>query len=69
MVKDEDLVAIARCMIRARRKDTVRVTRVKGHATEADVQQGRELDEDRLGNAEADSDLGRTLPAWIGHGY
>ena len=31
-----------------RRQDTVRVTKVKGHATEADVQQGRVQEEDRL---------------------
>ena len=37
------------------------VTKVKGHATDADVEQGRVRLEDRLGNAEADTaaDLGR----------
>ena len=43
--------------------DTVRVTKVKGHATDADadVEQGRVRLEDELGNAEADTtaDLGR----------
>ena len=54
------LVAVAQHMIRARRQDTARVTKVKGHATEADVQQGRVRYEDRLGNAEADvADQGR----------
>ena len=39
----------------------VRVTTVKGHATDADVEQGRIRPEDRLWNAEADTaaDLGR----------
>ena len=48
-------------MIRTRVQDTVRVTKVKGHATDADVEQGRIRPEDRLGNAEADTaaDLGR----------
>ena len=48
-------------MILARGADTVEVTKVKGHATEADVDQGRVREEDKLGNAEADSaaDLGR----------
>ena len=43
------------------RGDTVRVTEVKGHATDADVDQGRVRGEDRLGNAQADTatDLGR----------
>ena len=41
--------------------DTVWVTKVEGHASEADVEQGRAREEDRLGNAEADTaaDLGR----------
>ena len=48
-------------MIHARGSDTVKVSKVKGHATEADVDQGRVRMEDRLGNAEADTaaDLGR----------
>ena len=56
-----DLVAIAQCMIRARGKDAVRVTKVKEHATDADVDQGRVRLEDKLGDAEADTaaDLGR----------
>ena len=58
--KDGDLVAIAQYMIQARRQDTVRVTKVKGHATDAHVDQGRVRLEDRFGNAEADTvaDLG-----------
>ena len=42
-------------MIHARGLDTVRVTQVKGHATEADVEQGRVREEDKVGNAEADT--------------
>ena len=47
-------------MIRVRRQHTVRITKVKGHATKADVQQGRVREEDRLGNDQADAavDLG-----------
>ena len=41
LVKDGDLIAVVRHMIHARGPDTVRVTNVKGHATEADVEQGR----------------------------
>ena len=57
---DGDLAAIALYMIRARRQDTVRVTKVKGRATDADVDLGRVRLEDKLGNAEADAaaDLG-----------
>ena len=39
LVEDGDLVAIAMYMIQAWVQDTVRVTEVKGHATDADVQQ------------------------------
>ena len=41
LVKDGDLVAIARYMICTRGRDTVRVTNVNCHATDADVAQGR----------------------------
>ena len=41
LVKDGDLVAVIQHMIRARRQDTVGVTKVMCHATEADVQQGK----------------------------
>ena len=40
LVKDGDLIAIARHMILARGPETVRITEVKGHANEADVEQG-----------------------------
>ena len=58
LVKDGDLVALVQYMIRTRGRETVRVTKVKGHA---DVQQGRVRLKDRLRNAEADAaaDLGR----------
>ena len=48
-------------MIRTRGRETVRVTKVKGHAEDVDVQQGRVRWEDQQGNAEADAaaDLGR----------
>ena len=61
MVKDGDLAAIALYMIWARGQDTVRVTKVKGHATDADVEHGRVRLEDKLESAEADAaaDLGR----------
>ena len=53
-VKDGDLIALARHMIRARGRETVRVTKVKGHAEDVDVQQGRVRLLDKQGNAEAD---------------
>ena len=61
MVKDGDLIALAQKMICTRGRDTVRVTKVKGHAEDVDVQQGRVRLVDRQGNAEADTatDLGR----------
>ena len=61
LVKDGDLVALAQYMIRTRGRDTVRVTKVKGHAKEDDVQHGRVRLMDQLGNVEADTaaDLGR----------
>ena len=48
-------------MIRTRGRVTVRVTKVKGHAEDSDVQHGRVRLEDQLENAEADTaaDLGR----------
>ena len=47
-------------MIRIRGRDTVRVTKVKGHAEDVDVQQGQVRLEGQVGNAEADAaaDLG-----------
>ena len=61
LIKDGDLVALVQNMIRTRGRETVRVTKVKGHAEDADVQSGRVRLENQLGNAEADTaaDLGR----------
>ena len=67
LVKDGDLIALVRYMIRSRGRETVRVTKVKGHAEDVDVQgvlrmlQGRVRLVDQHGNAEAvaAADLGR----------
>ena len=61
MVKDGDLVALVQYMLRSRGRETVRVTKVKGHAEDADIQSGPVRLEDQLGNAEADAaaDFGR----------
>ena len=61
LVKDGDLVALVQYMIRTRGRDIVRVTKVKGHANDDDVQHGRVRLLDRQGNIEADTaaDLGR----------
>ena len=52
LVEDGDLIALVQYMIRSRGRETVRVTKVKGHAEDVEHQQG---------NAEADTaaDLGR----------
>ena len=61
LIKDGDLVALVQYMIRTRGRETVRVTKVEGHAEDSDVQHGRVRLEDQLENAEADTatDLGR----------
>ena len=61
MVKDGDLVALVQYMIRTRGRHTVRVTKVKGHAKDYDVQHGHVRLIDQQGNVEADiaADLGR----------
>ena len=61
LVKDGDFIALAQYMIRTQGRETVRVTEVKGHAEDVDVQQGRVRLVDRQENAEADTaaDLGR----------
>ena len=60
-MKDGDLIALVLYMINTRGRDTVRVAKVKGHAEDVDVQQGRVRLVDKQGNAEADvaADLGR----------
>ena len=55
LVKTGDLVALVRYMICTRGRDTVRVTKFKGHATDADIAQGPVRVEDKRGNAEADT--------------
>ena len=61
LVKDGDLIALVQYMIRTRGRETVRFTKVKGHAEEVDVHQGRARLLDQQGNSEADTaaDLGR----------
>ena len=61
LVKDGDLIALAQKMIRTGGRETVLVTKVKGHAEDVDVQQGRVRLVDQQGNAEADTaaDIGR----------
>ena len=60
LVKDGDLIALVQYMICTRGRDTVRVTKVEGHADDVDVQQGRVRLENQVGNAECDTaaDLG-----------
>ena len=61
LVKDGDLIALVQYMIRTRGRSTVRVTKVKGHAKDYDVQHGHVRLIDQQGNVEADiaADLGR----------
>ena len=54
LVKDGDLVALVQYMIRTRGRDTVRVTKVKGHAKDDDIHHGRVRLVDQQGNVEAD---------------
>ena len=62
LVKDCDLIALAQYLIRTRGRETVRVTKVKWHAEDVDVQQGRVLVLDQQENSEADAaaDLGQS---------
>ena len=50
LVKDGDSVALVQYMIGTRGRETVRVTKVKGHAEDSDVQHGRVRLGDQLGN-------------------
>ena len=61
LVKDGDLISLVRYMINVRGRDTVKVTKVKGHAKDHDVQRGHVRLVDQQGNIEADvaADLGR----------
>ena len=58
LVKDGDLFALVQYMISTRGRETVQVTKVKGHAEDVDVQQGRVR---LVDNVEADvaADFGR----------
>ena len=61
LVTDGDLLIFLRRMIDLRGRNTVRVTKVKGHADEGMVSDGRVRELDRVGNNAADeaADLGR----------
>ena len=61
LVTDGDLLILLRRMIDLRFRDTVRVTKVKGHADEGMVSDGRVSELNRLGNNAADeeADFGR----------
>ena len=61
LVKDGDLVALVPYMVQAGGRHTVRVTKVKGHATDEDVEHGRVRLADKVCSAGADTaaDLGR----------
>ena len=64
LVKDGDLLVLIERMLHLRGLDTVRITKVKGHADEGMVLDGREVD--RIGNDAADeaADFGRRR---VGH--
>ena len=61
IVKDGDLLCLIDRMLMLRGLDTVKVTKVKGHANDGMVLDGRVRDLDRLGNNAADeaADFGR----------
>ena len=60
-VKDGDLILLIERMLHLRGLDTVRITKVKGHADEGMVLDGRVRELDRIGNNAADeaADIGR----------
>ena len=62
LVTDGDLLVLFRRTIDLRGRNTVRVTKVKGHADEGMVFDGRVRELDRLGNNAADeaADFGRS---------
>ena len=62
LMKDGDLLATIRSMLGLRGFDTVKVAKVKGHATRAMVHSGDVRFEDLVGNngADAAADLGRS---------
>ena len=61
LVKDGDLILLTGRMLHLRGLDTVRITKVKGHADEGMVRDGGVRELDRLGNNAADgaADFGR----------
>ena len=61
LVHDGDLLILLQRMLHHRGLDTVRISKVKEHADEAMVLDGRVGDDDRLGNDAADeaADFGR----------
>ena len=61
LVNDGDLLLLIERMLHLRGLDTVRITKVKGHADEGMVLDGRVREADRLGNDAADeaADFGR----------
>ena len=61
LVNDGDLLLLLQRMLHLRGLDTVRITKVEGHADEAMVLDGRVGDDDRLGHDAADeaADFGR----------
>ena len=68
LVKDGDLILFIERMLRLRGLDTVRISKVKGHADEALVRAGTVRCLDRLGNNGADeaADFGRRrVPWWV----
>ena len=54
LVKDCDLLVLIERMLHLRGLDTVRIAKVKGHADEGMVLQGRVREVDRVGNNTAD---------------
>ena len=66
LVKDGDLLVLIERMLRLGRLETVRITKVKGHADEGMVLHGQVREDDRIGNNAADeaADFGRRR---IGH--
>ena len=68
LVKDGDLILLIERMLYLRGLDTVRISKVKGHADEALVRAGCVRDLDRLGNIGAyeAADFGRgRVPWWV----
>ena len=61
LVKDDDLLLLLERMLHLGSLDTVRITKVQGHADEGMVLDGRVKEQDRMGNNAADeaADYGR----------